>query len=67
MEQDVDDVKLKLISSRQTEGRIYNKPTVSEVAALILGDVDKAEKRDIILYKPGMVSFKELMSFIQHT
>jgi hypothetical protein len=49
MEQDVDDVKLKLISSRQTEGRIYNKPTVSEVAALILGDVDRAEKRDIII------------------
>lgn len=26
------DVKLKLISDRNNDGRIYNKPTVSEVA-----------------------------------
>ncbi|MCI09419.1 helicase-like protein, partial [Trifolium medium] len=34
------DLKLKLISERTTDGRIYNKPTVSEVAALIVGDID---------------------------
>jgi len=45
----VQDVKLKLISERKTDGRIYNKPTVSEVAALILGDIDSASYRDIIL------------------
>lgn len=28
------DVKLKLIADRKTDGRIYNKPTISEVAAL---------------------------------
>jgi hypothetical protein len=49
LEENVGDVKLHLISSRKTNGRIYNKPTVSEVAALILGDVDSAKKRDIII------------------
>jgi len=45
----VQDVKLKLISDRKIDGRIYNKPTVSEVAALIVGDIDSASHRDIIL------------------
>jgi hypothetical protein len=45
---DVQDLKLKLISERKSDGRIYNQPTVSEVAALIVGDVDEAEERDII-------------------
>jgi hypothetical protein len=49
LDQDVGDLKLKLIARRKTDGRIYNKPTVSEVAALIVGDIDSAEKRDIIL------------------
>jgi hypothetical protein len=44
------DVKLKLISDRNNDGRIYNKPTVSEVAALIEGDIDSASRRDIILH-----------------
>lgn len=43
------DVKLRLISDRKTDGRIYSKPTVSEVAALIVGDIDSASYRDIIL------------------
>jgi hypothetical protein len=42
-------LKLKLISERTTNGRIYNQPIVSEVAALIVGDVDYAPKRDIIM------------------
>jgi hypothetical protein len=49
MENDITDVKLKLLSERKTDGRLYNKPTVSEVAALIVGDVDSAEERDIII------------------
>jgi hypothetical protein len=49
----VNDLKLKLISERSTDGRIYNQPTVSEVAALIVGDVDSYEKRDIILHIRG--------------
>jgi hypothetical protein len=52
----VQDLKLRLISDRQTDGRIYNQPTVSEVAALIVGDVDTAEERDIIMhYKDGQL------------
>ncbi|MCH79515.1 helicase-like protein, partial [Trifolium medium] len=47
----VHNLKLKLISERTTDGRIYNQPTVSEVAALIVGDVDSGEKRDIILHE----------------
>ena len=36
----VPDLKLKLISDKSKDGRIYNQPIVSEVAALIVGDVD---------------------------
>jgi len=43
------DLRLKLISDRKTYGRIYNLPTVSEVAALIVGDVDNPLNRHIIL------------------
>ena len=48
-EQPCHDLKLKLIADRQKDGRIYNIPTVSEVAALIVGDVDTASPRDIIM------------------
>ncbi|XP_058727025.1 uncharacterized protein LOC131598443 [Vicia villosa] len=47
----IHNLKLRLISDRKTDGRIYNQPTVSEVAALIVGDVDTAEERDIIMEK----------------
>ena len=43
------DVKLKLISNKENDGRIYNIPIVSEVAALITGDSDIGLTRDIIL------------------
>jgi hypothetical protein len=43
------DLKLRLIHDRKTDGRIYNLPTVSEVAELIVGDVDHGETRDIII------------------
>jgi len=46
----VQDVKLKLISDRKTDGRIYNKPTVSEVAALIVGDIDSASKDKLAIF-----------------
>ncbi|XP_058741375.1 uncharacterized protein LOC131613747 [Vicia villosa] len=45
----VPDVKLKLITDRSKDGRVYNQPTVFEVAALIVGDVDTGSKRHIIL------------------
>ncbi|XP_058732948.1 uncharacterized protein LOC131604533 [Vicia villosa] len=46
-------LKLRLISSRSTDGRVYNQPTVSEVAALVVGDIDTAEMRDIIMQTRG--------------
>jgi len=48
-EQQFHDLKLRLIAERTKDGRIYNMPTVSEVAALIVGDVDSASPRDIIM------------------
>ncbi|XP_058746518.1 uncharacterized protein LOC131619442 [Vicia villosa] len=46
-------LKLRLISNRSTDGRVYNQPTVSEVAALVVGDIDTAEMRDIIMQTKG--------------
>ncbi|XP_076945952.1 uncharacterized protein LOC143617209 [Bidens hawaiensis] len=43
-------LKLRLIGKRQQDGRTYNLPTTSEVAALIVGDItDSYENRDIIV------------------
>ncbi|KAG5003647.1 hypothetical protein JHK84_027903 [Glycine max] len=47
----VPDLKMKLISQRQTDRRLYNLPTTTEVAALIVGDEHSADKRDIIIEK----------------
>jgi len=49
----VPDLKLRLISDRKVDGRIYNLPTVSEVAALIAGDIGDDEERDIIIQGQG--------------
>ena len=44
------DVHLKLISKRTHDGRTHNIPSASEVAALIVGDIESvAEERDIIV------------------
>jgi hypothetical protein len=43
--------KLRVIGTRERDGRDYNLPTADEVAALIVGDFDTAtNKRDIILH-----------------
>ncbi|XP_012833445.1 PREDICTED: uncharacterized protein LOC105954317 [Erythranthe guttata] len=43
-------VKLKLVKSRSTNGRTYNLPNASEIAALIVGDFDTQEGvRDIVV------------------
>ncbi|KAL6554152.1 hypothetical protein OROMI_019825 [Orobanche minor] len=43
-------IKLKLIGRRDKDGRMYNLPTASEVAALVVGDFDDAlGHRDIIV------------------
>lgn len=41
--------RLNMISNRDTNGRIYNLPTVSKVDALIVGDEDISLNMDIIL------------------
>ena len=43
------DLKLRLITDRSEDDRVYNRPTVSEVVALIMGDIDFSSKRDIIV------------------
>lgn len=43
-------MKLKLIGRRDTDGRTYNTPTASEVAALIVGDIGSStQERDVII------------------
>ncbi|XLQ99097.1 hypothetical protein S83_065296 [Arachis hypogaea] len=43
-------IKFKLISKRTKDGKTYNLPSASEVAALIIGDVEQLSKdRDIII------------------
>ncbi|CAN6801732.1 unnamed protein product [Brassica oleracea var. botrytis] len=51
-EDECEDLSLVLINSREKDGRIYNLPTSSEVAALVVGDFqNNMDKRDIILEK----------------
>ncbi|RZC08377.1 hypothetical protein D0Y65_015214 [Glycine soja] len=47
----VPDLKMKLISQRQTNERLYNLPTTTEVVALIVGDEHSTDKRNIIIEK----------------
>lgn len=43
-------VKMRLISGRSTDPNTYNMPTCSEVAALLVGDIDEEfEERDIVV------------------
>lgn len=47
---DVAPIRLRLLSSRPRDSSIYNLPTTSEVAALIVGDLNDTNcKRDIIV------------------
>ena len=47
----IPELKLKLISERRTNGRLYNLPTTTKVVALIVGDEHTSDKRDIIIEK----------------
>nr|KAJ0207352.1 hypothetical protein LSAT_V11C500293940 [Lactuca sativa] len=43
-------LKLRLIGKKEQDGRTYNLPSSSEVAALVVGDIcDSIEKRDIVV------------------
>lgn len=55
--------KLRLIGTRERDGREYNLPTADEVAALIVGDFDSSKnQRDIILHmqEGGLKRISEL-------
>lgn len=45
----VQHLKLKLMSNRSTDDKLYNQSIVYEVATLIVGDIDTSEERDIIM------------------
>jgi len=45
------DLKLKLISDRQSYERLYNLPNTTKVVILIVGDEHIDNKRDIIIEK----------------
>ncbi|KAK2390596.1 hypothetical protein QL285_064119 [Trifolium repens] len=48
--QETPNVRLRILGKRGRDGRRYNLPTASEVAALIVGDFDTADfERDIIV------------------
>ncbi|XP_057811702.1 uncharacterized protein LOC131025941 [Salvia miltiorrhiza] len=50
IDQGQSDVKIKLIGRRHGDARTYNLPTVSEVAALVVGDFDESMgDRDLIV------------------
>jgi hypothetical protein len=47
---DAPHIRLRLLRKRNTDGRRYNLPTTSEVAALIVGDFDAADfERDVVV------------------
>jgi len=56
------DLKLRIIGKRAKDGRTYNLPTTSEVAALIIGDIgDCLEPRDILVKtKTGTLLLKNI-------
>ncbi|XP_022014733.1 uncharacterized protein LOC110914235 [Helianthus annuus] len=62
-ENEFQDVSLKLIGTRDKDGRVHNLPTASEIAALIHGDFDGAfDKWDIVVRKKsgGLQRINEL-------
>lgn len=49
--QEIPTMKLRILGKRNCDGRQYNLPTASEVAALIVGDFDPAGfDRDVIVH-----------------
>ncbi|KAJ0566267.1 putative helitron helicase-like domain-containing protein [Helianthus annuus] len=57
------DLKLRLKANRSRDGRTYNLPTSSEVAALIVGDIEDAlDNRDVVVEskKDGLQRISEL-------
>ncbi|XP_035841504.1 uncharacterized protein LOC110919851 [Helianthus annuus] len=62
-ENEFQDVGLKLIGTRDKDGRVHNLPTTSEIAALITCDFDGAfDRRDVVVRKKsgGLQRISEL-------
>nr|GEW52371.1 hypothetical protein [Tanacetum cinerariifolium] len=48
-ESQLDNVKLKLVGRRTSDGRTYNLPIASEIAVLIVGDIEQALDERVIV------------------
>ena len=60
-------IRLRLMRSRSNDSNVYNLPTGSEVAALIVGDLDDNVMHDIIVEhkSDGLLRISELhLSFM---
>jgi hypothetical protein len=53
-------VRLRLISSRTTDGRLTNLPAVSEIAALLPGDANETNNRDVLIEERGTGHIKRI-------
>lgn len=52
---------MRIVNNREKDGRTYDKPTASEVAALIPGDFNlEMDKRDIVLQEKHSKKFKRI-------
>lgn len=50
IQEDAPHIKLRILGKRGYDGRRYNMPTASEVAALVVGDYDAADfERDVVV------------------
>ncbi|KAL4573437.1 hypothetical protein LXL04_020243 [Taraxacum kok-saghyz] len=53
-------VRLRLIGSRTTDGRLTNLPVVSEIAALVPGDANETNNRDVLIEERGTGHIKRI-------
>jgi len=64
VQDDALNIKLRILGKRGYDGRRYNMPTASEVAALVVGDYDAANfKRDIVV--ENYIGFLKRVSVFQ--
>ncbi|GJX78596.1 replication protein A 70 kDa DNA-binding subunit C-like protein [Tanacetum coccineum] len=56
IENNQQNVKLKLIGRREKDGRTYNLPSASEVAGIVIDDIDASfDKRDIVVETQSVI------------
>ncbi|CAH1414277.1 unnamed protein product [Lactuca virosa] len=62
------DIKLRIIGRRDQDGRTYNLPSASEVAALIVGDIgDSIDNRDIVVQTSSELTYHIEVLHLQAT